>query len=100
MTGGQKFTKLDLSQAYQQLLLDDNSKSLLTFNIHKGLYHYTLLPFGVASAPAIFQKTMDVLLQGIPNTLCYIELDDIIITGPDDSVHMKTLQEVLTRLQS
>ena len=98
LTGGQKFTKLDLSQAYQQLLLDDDSKSLLTINTHKGLYHYTRLPFGVASAPAIFQKTMDVLLQGIPNTLCYI--DDIIITGPDDSAHMRTLQEVLTRLQS
>lgn len=38
LAGGQKFTKLDLSQAYQQLLLDDKSKELVTINTHKGLF--------------------------------------------------------------
>ena len=37
LVGGQKFTKLDLSQAYQQLLLDEGAKSILTINTHKEL---------------------------------------------------------------
>ena len=37
LAGGKKFTKLDLSQAYQQLLLDDDSKKFVTINTHRGL---------------------------------------------------------------
>ena len=57
---------LDLSQAYQQLLLDDDSKKYAVINTHKGLYQYTRLPYGVSSAPGIFQRTMENLLKGIP----------------------------------
>ena len=70
LAGGQKFSKLDLSRAYQQLLLDDDSKNFTTINTHQGMYRYTRLPFGIASAPAIFQRTMDSILQGIPNVIC------------------------------
>ena len=97
LAGGQKFTKLDLRQAYQQLRLDDQSKSFTTIHTHKGLYHYTRLPYGIASAPAMFQKTMDVILQGIPQVCCYI--DDILVTGKDDALHLQHLQDVLTRLE-
>ena len=98
LAGGKKFTKLDLSQAYQQLQLHEASKKLVTINTHKGLYGYTRLPFGVASAPALFQKTMDKVLQGMSGVMCYI--DDILITGADDCQHLNTLGEVLERLHS
>ena len=98
LAGGQKFTTLDLSQAYQQVLLEESSRELVTINTHKGLYRYTRLPFGVASAPAIFQRTMDVLLQGLPNVMCY--LDDIIVSGTSDAEHLSSLAGVLERLQS
>ena len=44
-----------------------------------GLYHFNHLPFGVASAPAIFQHTMEMLLLGLRGVSIY--LDDILITG-------------------
>ena len=97
LAGGQKFSKLDLSHAYQQILLDDDSRKFVTINTHLGLFQYTRVPFGIASAPALFQKTMDTLLQGIPNTLCY--LDDILITGKTDAEHLSNIEEVLKRLQ-
>ena len=79
LAGGKCFTKIDLTHAYQQMALDNQSRELVTINTHKGLYRYTRLPFGVASTPAIFQKTMDTVLQGLPKVICY--LDDILVTG-------------------
>ena len=97
LSGGTKFSKLDLSQAYLQLFLDDPSRPYVTINTHRGLYRYTRLPFGVASAPAIFQKVMDTILQGMDHVICY--LDDILVTGRNDAEHLQTLEEVLKRLQ-
>ena len=42
LAGGQKFTKLDLSQAYQQLLLDAESRQYVTINTHRGLRASTI----------------------------------------------------------
>ncbi|XP_056150236.1 uncharacterized protein K02A2.6-like, partial [Lampris incognitus] len=98
LAGGQQFTKLDLSQAYQQVLLEDNSRRYLTINTHRGLYHYNRLPYGVASAPAIFQKIMDQVLQGMEGVICY--LDDILITGKDTERHLTNLEDVLSRLET
>ena len=97
LSGGKKFTKIDLSHAYLQMMLDDESKKFMVINTHKGLYQYTRMPFGISSAPAIFQHVMDTILQGLSNVLCY--LDDILITGATDQEHIHNLEEVLKRLQ-
>ena len=78
---------LDLSCAYNQLLLDEGAQELTTIYMHKGLYKYTRLPFGVALAPAIFQQTMETLLKDLSMTCVYI--DDILVAG-------KTSQETST----
>ena len=97
LANGKHFTKLDLTSAYRQMTLDEESAKLVTINTHQGLYECTRLPFGIASAPAVFQKAMDTILQGVPHVVCY--LDDILITGETDELHLKYLEEVLQRLQ-
>ena len=98
LSGGKKFTKLDLAHAYQQVPLDVESKQLVVINTQKGLFRYTQLPFGIASTPAIFQRMMEGILWGIPHVCVYI--DDILIMGRDDLEHLQTLDTVLLRLQS
>ena len=44
LAGGEKFTKLDLSHTYQQVLLSEESRQYVTVNTHKGLYQYNRLP--------------------------------------------------------
>ena len=46
LRGGQRFTKLDLKRAYQQLPLDPESQQFVTINTHRGVYRYRRLPFG------------------------------------------------------
>ena len=97
LAGGKTFTKLDLSHAYLQVPLDDESRQYLTINTHKGLFEYTRLPFGVASAPAIFQRVMENLLQGISGACVYIDV--ILVTGTTEKDHLHNLTQVLQRLQ-
>ena len=96
LSGGKTFTKLDLSHAYHQIKLSPESRDLTTINTHKGLFRYKRLPFGVSSAPAIFQRTMETLLQGLHHVTVYI--DDILVTGTSYTDHLHNLQEVLKRL--
>ena len=93
LSGGKLFMKLELSQAYLQVPLNENSKKLLVINTRKGLFRYTRLPYGVASAPGIFQRLMENVLQGIPKVVVYI--DDILVTGATDKEHIQTLSQVL-----
>lgn len=51
------------------------------------------MPFGVSSAPAIFQRAMDAILQGLPQVICY--LDNILVTERYEEEHMQNLEEVL-----
>ena len=98
LSGGQSFTTLDLSHAYLQLELEEESQEFVTISTHKGLYRYKRLPFGVASAPAIFQRTMEATLQSLPMVCVY--LDDILVSGKTQQEHLANLNEVLTRLES
>jgi len=93
---GKWFSKIDLKHAYLQMKMVENSCSYVTINTHRGLYRYTWLPFGVASAPALFRK-MDTVLQGLPKVICY--LDDILISGNSPQEHLDNLEKVLQRLE-
>ena len=97
LAGGKKFNKIDLRQPYHQMEVEEESQEYLTVNTHQGLYRYNRLVFGITSAPAIWQRSMDQILKGIEGTSCI--LDDMIITGKDDEEHLAHLEEVLKRLK-
>ena len=69
----------------------------MTVNTHKGLYCYSLLPFGIASTPSIFQRTMENILQGLPGITVYI--GDILVTGNPRRNISIILETVLQHLE-
>jgi hypothetical protein len=95
--GGEEFTKLDMNQAYNQIHLEDKFKKYGTVNTHERLYRYNRIPYGESISPWIFQWTLEILLQGIPNVL--IRVDDIQITGRTAKEHLENLEKVLKRIQ-
>ena len=72
------FSKLDLTQAYMLHEMDEVSHKVLTINTHRGLFWYNRLAYGVASALAILERTMEQVLQDISGM--QVMLDDIFVT--------------------
>ncbi|XP_049269072.1 uncharacterized protein K02A2.6-like [Rhipicephalus sanguineus] len=68
---------------------------MAVLNTHKVLFAYNRLTFGIASAPALFQRRLESIVQGLPCVKVY--LDDIIVAEKqyDDS----TLRRVFERLR-
>lgn len=79
LAGCRFFSNIDLSDAYLQVEIEEESRKLLTVNTHRGLFQYNRLPPGVKSAPGAFQRIIDSMVAGIPGVKP--SLDDILIAG-------------------
>ncbi|KAA5774748.1 RNA-directed DNA polymerase, partial [Pseudomonas aeruginosa] len=87
-----------LKDAYLQFEIAPDSKKYLTLSTHKGYFQYNRMPFGISTAPSIFQHFLDQQLGDITNVAVYF--DDIAIAGKDLSEHLQTLSIVFDRLQN
>ena len=96
--GGQKFSKLDLTTAYLQVEISDESRKCLVINTHKGLKEFTRMPYGIAPASAIFQRKLENELRNIPMTV--VKIDDILVSGKNDDDHLRNLEKVFELLES
>ena len=92
----QYFSKLDLSQAYHQLELDEDSRYITTFSTHLGLFRYKRLNYGTNAAAELFQYTLQTQLQGLKGVKNIA--DDIIVYGTTCEEHDDDLDKCLKRL--
>ncbi|XP_058816915.1 uncharacterized protein K02A2.6-like [Topomyia yanbarensis] len=90
------FSRIDLSDAFLQVEVDESSPELLTINTHRGLYRYNRLTPGVKAAPGAFQQLIDTMLTGLPHTCGY--LDDVVVGGVNPENHWANLQAVFQRI--
>ncbi|CAB4036105.1 Retrovirus-related Pol poly from transposon [Paramuricea clavata] len=96
LNGAKFFSKHDLSQAYHQLELDEQSRYITTFSTHVGLYRYKRLNYGTNAAAEIFQYTLQTALKGIKGVKNIA--DDIIVFGSTRTEHDANLDKCLQRL--
>ncbi len=97
LNGGVIFSKIDLSDAYLQIPVEEECSKLLGINTHRGLFKYNRLPFGIKVAPAIFQQAMDVMLNDLDFACAY--LDDIIVRSETVDEHREHLNQVFKKIQ-
>ncbi|GKT29052.1 hypothetical protein ADUPG1_001020, partial [Aduncisulcus paluster] len=98
---GQKyFAALDLIHGYHQLPLAPQCRRFTAFTTPLGLYEWTVLPFGLKSAPAIFQKTLQTLFSELLFHGVLVYLDDIIVYAKDKDQFLARLREVFNRLNA
>ena len=56
VNGAMMFSKLDITKAFHQMPLAEQSRNFTTITTHKGLYRYKRLHMGIASASEIFTE--------------------------------------------
>lgn len=94
--GKKVFSTIDLSDAFFQVEVDDESKKLMTINTHQGLFQVNRLQQGIKTAPGEFQAIVDMMLSGI-STFAFI--DDMVCSGENDADHRTQLFKALEQIQ-
>jgi hypothetical protein len=95
LAGKQVFSSLDAARGYHQIPIHKDHRWKTAFITHRGLFEYNTMPFGLKTAPGIFQRFMDGILGRLRWTaaLCYI--DDVIIFSNTVEEHAQHIEYIL-----
>ena len=89
------FSTLDATSGFWKIPLDEESSFLTCFNTPFGRYRFKRLPFGIKSAPEVYQRVMEELFGGIEG--CEVIADDLMVWGRNNEEHDQRLKKVLDR---
>ena len=95
--GASYFGRIDLSDAYYQIELDDEAKDICTINTSQGLFKMCRLPQGLKNSSSIFQNCMESTLKGIKGALIF--QGDVLVYGTIKEQFDKKMREVKSRLR-
>ena len=98
LAGATVFSKVDANSDFWQIPLAKDSQLLTTFITPHGRYCFQKLPFGISSAPELYQRRMSQILSGLDGVLCHI--DEVLIYGGTTEEHNTRLRAALSRLQT
>ncbi len=79
MLCGSTYSTLDLYSGYWQVKIDQQDIDKATFLTRQSLFQFTVMPFGLCSAPATFERLMELVLKDLNWKVCLIYLDNIIV---------------------
>ena len=95
------FAVLDLTSGYYQAPLAQDSRDLIAFITHMGMYEWTRVPMGAKGAPPYFQYQMvNTVFTGLIHTICEVYLDGIIIWGDSINQLSTRLEQILQRAEN
>ncbi|CAI7816034.1 unnamed protein product, partial [Closterium sp. NIES-54] len=86
--------KIDLRGGYHQIRVEPSDCARTAFRTRYGSFEYTVMPFGLANAPATFQITMNEAFRPLLDKCVIIYLDDILVYNRDKQQHLADLEVV------
>lgn len=79
---------MDLKSGYWQIEIDERDREKTAFITPDGLFEFKVMPFGLCSAPATFQRVMDTVLAGLKWQTCLVYIDDVVVFASTFDEHM------------
>lgn len=96
LQGAKVFTTIDLKNGYFHVPVDKESQRYTSFVTPNNQYEFLKTPFGLAIAPAIFQKFIyAVFRQLINQKIVVVYMDDIIILAANTEEAMSRFQRTV-----
>ena len=83
LTNAKVFSVLDAKTGFWQVKLDEASSYLTTFNTPFGRYRWKRMPFGINSAPEVWQQRMNEIAEGLKGV--EVIADDFLVCGFGDT---------------
>ncbi|XP_057329925.1 uncharacterized protein LOC130670528 [Microplitis mediator] len=93
------FSTLDLKSGYHQVEVDPADRHKTAFSTAFGHFEFSRMPFGLKTAPATFQRIMNIVLSGLQGIEVFVYLDDIVIYASSLEEHSLKLERVMKRLK-
>ena len=99
LKGSKVFSTLDMRSGYHHVEMTEEArpKTAFTLPANLGKWEFLRCPFGLAQAPAHFQRLINEVLA--PFDFAFGYLDDILIYSPDVETHLKHLELIFQRLR-
>lgn len=94
--GAKHFALLDCKRGFWQLKVTKRTSKYLTVNTPWGRFSYKRIPFGLVSAPEIYQQQMSELLKDFDNVEC--SMDDVLIFANSKVELNELVDKVMKRL--
>ena len=86
-----------MRSGYYHMVLSEKSRSKSAFISSFGKWEFKRCPFGLAQAPAYFQRLVNEVLSGL--TFAFGYLDDILVYSPDMETHLEHLRKLFIKLR-
>lgn len=97
--GKRLFCVLDLCSGYYQIPLEESSRKKTSFSTRFGSFQWTRLAMGLCTAPATFQRAMQLVLRGLTWEEVIVYLDDVIVLGTNFDDTLEALHKVFIRFR-
>ena len=89
----------DLSTGFPHIKMNPRDSHKTAFSTPHGHYEFDRMPFGLKTAPATVQRSMDLTLTGLIGTELYLYLDDIVIYANTLEEHKIKFNNLAERLR-
>lgn len=97
LKGARWFARIDLKDAFFRIKVPEEWRHLTAFESNNQSYQFTRMPFGLKTAPAVFQRFMDHALQGL-QLICFWYMDDVLVKAESASALRRNVRRVKQRL--